>query len=80
MTGDRYREARLQSRSSKQVKILKSFLKINSEEKKKKKQNRDIGNLELREDFLGMFGARRVDRLKYKRENRSNVRIHVFGA
>ena len=78
MTGDRYREARLQSRSNKQVKILKSFLKINLEEKKKK--NRDIGNLELREDFLVMFGARRVDRLKYKRENRSNVRIHVFGA
>ena len=78
MTGDRYREARLQSRSNKQVKILKSFLKINLEEKKKK--NRDIGNLELREDFLGTFGARRVDRLKYKRENRSNVRIHVFGA
>ena len=36
MTGDKYREARLQSRSSKQVKILKSFLKINLEEKKKK--------------------------------------------
>lgn len=51
VTGDRYREARLWSGSSEQVKTLKSFLKINLEEKKRKK-NRDIGNLELREDFF----------------------------